>query len=123
MRRLAPLLLLSLCCALPLRAAPIDPADPEQAVLLLQEYLRIDTTNPPGHELATAQWVAQKLEAEGIAARIDTFEPGRANLLAVLKGSGARRPVVLASHMDVVPADPTRWSVPPFSGTRQNGFL
>src|SRR6185503_4327698 len=47
----------------------------------------------------------------------------RANLLATLKGSGMKRPLVLLNHMDVVPADPTRWSVPPFSGMLKDGEI
>ena len=63
------------------------------------------------------------LEKEGIEARIDEFAPGRANVIAILKGSGARKPVVLTNHMDVVPADPKRWSVPPFSGLEKDGAI
>jgi acetylornithine deacetylase/succinyl-diaminopimelate desuccinylase-like protein len=54
---------------------------------------------------------------------LDEFAPGRANLLASLKGSGKRRPLILANHMDVVPADPSRWSVAPFSGLLKDGLV
>jgi acetylornithine deacetylase/succinyl-diaminopimelate desuccinylase-like protein len=43
--------------------------------------------------------------------------------MAVLKGSGKGRPIVLMNHMDVVPADPSRWSVPPFAGAQKDGRL
>src|SRR5262249_53079845 len=45
------------------------------------------------------------------------------NVFARLKGSGAKRPLILANHLDVVPADPARWSVPPFSGLLKDGVL
>ncbi|HEU5322315.1 MAG TPA: peptidase M20, partial [Methylomirabilota bacterium] len=74
------------------------------AVDLLREYLQIDTTVPPGNELRAALFYQRLLEREGITAEVDEFTPGRANLMAVLPGSGARKPLILMNHMDVVPA-------------------
>ncbi len=93
------------------------------AVDLLRQYLRIDTTNPPGNELKTALFLKGVLEKEGIPVEIDEFAPGRANLLATLKGDGSRRPLLVANHMDVVPADASRWSVSPFSAEVKNGSI
>ena len=93
------------------------------AVDLLRQYLQIDTTVPPGNELRGARFYQEVLEREGIPVEIDEFAPGRANLLAVLKGSGSRRPLILMNHMDVVPADPARWSVPPFAGVLKDGMI
>ena len=95
----------------------------DMAVDLLRKYIQIDTTNPPGNELKAALFLKEVLDREGIPAEIDEFAPGRANLLATLKGSGKKRPLLLASHSDVVPADPSRWSVPPFSGEVKNGTI
>ncbi len=95
----------------------------DMAVDLLRRYLQIDTTNPPGHELAAAEFLRDVLAREGISAEIDAFAPGRANLIATLPGTGAARPLVLAGHMDVVPADPSRWSVPPFAGVVKDGLV
>jgi acetylornithine deacetylase/succinyl-diaminopimelate desuccinylase-like protein len=95
----------------------------DMAVDLLREYLQIDTTVPPGNELRGALFYKRLLEAEGIAAQVDEFAPGRANLMAVLAGNGARRPLILMNHIDVVPADPRRWSVPPFSGLLKDGMI
>jgi acetylornithine deacetylase/succinyl-diaminopimelate desuccinylase-like protein len=110
-----------------LLAAPGGPkADPDYealAVDLLQRYLQIDTTVPPGNELKGALFFKEILEREGLAVEIDEFAPGRANLLATLPGTGKLRPLVLANHMDVVPADPARWKVAPFSGARQDGRI
>jgi acetylornithine deacetylase/succinyl-diaminopimelate desuccinylase-like protein len=73
------------------------PASYEQmAVDLLRQYLQVDTTNPPGNELKAARFYKEILDREGIPAEIDEFAPGRANLLATLKGSGARRALILA---------------------------
>src|SRR5262249_19603026 len=58
-----------------------------------------------------------------IPADIDEFAPGRANLIATLKGRGTRRALILANHMDVVPADASRWSVAPFAGVAREGLI
>ena len=104
---------------------PTEPpsAYEDMAVDLLRKYLRIDSTNPPGNELKAASFLKEILEREGIPVEIDEFAPGRANLLATLRGSGKRRPLLLASHTDVVPADVSRWSVPPFSGEVKDGSI
>lgn len=99
------------------------PSYEDMAVALLREYLQIDTTVPPGNELRGALFYKRLLEREGIATQVDEFAPGRANLMAVLPGSGARRPLILMNHMDVVPADPRRWTVPPFSGLLKDGMI
>jgi acetylornithine deacetylase/succinyl-diaminopimelate desuccinylase-like protein len=95
----------------------------DMAVDLLQRYLQVDTTNPPGHELRAARFYKEILDREGIPSEIDEFEPGRANILATLEGSGASRALILANHMDVVPAELARWSVAPFAGVVKNGML
>ena len=95
----------------------------DQAVELLRRYLQIDTTVPPGNELRGALFFKEVLDREGIPAEVDEFAPGRANLLATLQGSGRKRPLILMNHMDVVPADPARWSVPPFSGAIKDGLI
>jgi acetylornithine deacetylase/succinyl-diaminopimelate desuccinylase-like protein len=96
----------------------------DETVRALREYLAINTTNPPGNELATAKWLQAFLAKEGIQAEIlDTAElgPGRANLYARLKGDGSKKAVALVHHMDVVPADPAAWKYPPFSGALEAG--
>jgi acetylornithine deacetylase/succinyl-diaminopimelate desuccinylase-like protein len=115
--------MLSPVLALALLAAPGPGPWGDLAVELLTRYLQVDTTNPPGNEMRGALFLKDALEKEGIAATIDEFAPGRANLVAVLPGSGKKRPIVLMNHMDVVPADPARWSVPPFSGAVKDGRL
>lgn len=128
MRPLAPALALLLAVSVPSpsppSSAPLESeAYSEMAVELLRSYLRIDTTVPPGHELKAALFYKEILDREGIPAEVDEFAPGRANILATLKGSGVKGPLVLLNHMDVVPADPSRWSVPPFSGLLKDGMV
>jgi acetylornithine deacetylase/succinyl-diaminopimelate desuccinylase-like protein len=117
----------ALLTVLLLVAPPASPAaaDPwgDLAVELLTQYLRIDTTGPPGNELESARFLKDVLAREGIDARIDEFTPGRANLIATLRGNGQARPLILMNHMDVVPAEPARWSVPPFAGVQKDGRL
>jgi acetylornithine deacetylase/succinyl-diaminopimelate desuccinylase-like protein len=92
----------------------------------LSEYLRINTTNPPGNELATARWLKKVLAREGIEGQIlDTMElgPGRANFYARLPGSGGGKAIALVHHMDVVVASREHWSVDPFSGITKDGYV
>lgn len=94
-----------------------------EAVELLQELIRFDTTNPPGNERTIAVYLQKLLEADGIETKVLDVAPGRANLYARIKGDGSRRPLILLSHTDVVMAEPARWSVPPFSGEIRDGFV
>ena len=107
-------------------ATPDWAAVTQEAVALLSEYIRINTSNPPGNELAGAQFLKRVLAREGIEAQIlDTAElgPGRANFYARLKGHGGKRAVALVHHIDVVPADPRYWSVDPFAGVVKDGYV
>jgi acetylornithine deacetylase/succinyl-diaminopimelate desuccinylase-like protein len=98
----------------------------KEATSRLSEYLRINTSNPPGNELAAARWLEEVLAREGIESQIlDTTElgPGRANFYARLKGNGSGKAIALVHHMDVVPADPKFWTVDPFSGAVKDGAV
>jgi acetylornithine deacetylase/succinyl-diaminopimelate desuccinylase-like protein len=93
---------------------------------ILADYLRVNTTNPPGNELAGARFLKAILGREGIEARIlDTTElgSGRANLYARLKGNGSKKAIALVHHIDVVPAAAAYWSVDPYSGVVKDGYL
>ena len=92
----------------------------------LTNYLRVNTTNPPGNELAAARFLKAILDREGIEAQIlDTVElgPNRANLYARLRGNGSKKAIALVHHMDVVPASPASWSVDPFSAVIKDGYI
>ena len=99
------------------RDAELIAAVAAKAPGLLADYIAVDTTNPPGNEIAGARFIASVLEAEGIETRIFESEPGRGNLYARLKGNGSKRPLILLSHIDVVPVDRKRWSHQPYGGT------
>lgn len=89
----------------------------------LSTLLRFDTTNPPGNETPAAQWIAEVLAHEGIESEILESEPGRGTLIARLRAEGpvAGEPLLLMGHIDVVPADPSEWRYPPFSGAVVDG--
>src|SRR5258706_7775892 len=93
------------------------------AVDWMQQYLRINTTNPPGNEDQAALWYKKILDQEGIENQMLPYAPHRANLWARIKGTGAKRPVILLNHMDVVSSDSRRWRVPPFSAEIVDGAI
>jgi acetylornithine deacetylase/succinyl-diaminopimelate desuccinylase-like protein len=95
------------------------------AVTWMQQYLRIDTTNPPGHEMRAVSFYKRILDAEGIENTSFEYSPGRGDLWARLPHTteSAERPIILLNHMDVVTSDPTHWKFPPFSGEIKDGWL
>ncbi|MGA8201417.1 MAG: M20/M25/M40 family metallo-hydrolase [Candidatus Sulfotelmatobacter sp.] len=95
------------------------------ALTWMQEYLRIDTTNPPGHEMRAVSFYKNILDQEGIENRVFEYAPGRGDLWARLPHTTvqAKRPIILLNHMDVVTSDPAHWKVPPFSGEIKDGWL
>jgi len=102
--------------------AAVKAALPE-ALAHLRAYLAIDTTNPPGNERRGADFFKAIFDREGIACEVLDQGHGRANVLARLPGTGGKRPLVLLNHLDVVPADASCWSVPPFSGELKDGYV
>jgi acetylornithine deacetylase/succinyl-diaminopimelate desuccinylase-like protein len=88
----------------------------EEVTDLLSRLIRIDTTNPPGNETAAAELLRDYLESHGVACELYARVPERANLVARIPGTGAGPTLLLLSHTDVVLADASEWSVPPFSG-------
>jgi acetylornithine deacetylase/succinyl-diaminopimelate desuccinylase-like protein len=114
----------------PATASGLIPADRLQqysdlAVSWMQEYLRIDTTNPPGHEMRAVAFYKKILDQEGIENRVFEYTPGRGDLWARLPRTTAQseRPLILLNHMDVVTSDASHWKVPPFSGEIKDGCL
>jgi len=88
-----------------------------------QELVRLDTSNPPGNEVAVTDYLKQVLEKEGIPVQIFAREPNRPNLVARLKGNGKQQPILFMGHTDVVTVDPKKWTFPPFSATRDGGYV
>jgi len=95
----------------------------DMAVELMQQYLRINTSNPPGNEIEAARFFKKIFDQHGIENEIFEYKPGRANIIARLKGNGSKRPIILLSHTDVVTAEPAAWEVDPFSGVIKNDAI
>jgi len=96
-----------------------------EATAFLSKYVQVDTTNPPGtNEQAAARFLKEKFLADGIAATTWEPAPGRGIVAARLHGTGSqKKAIMLLSHMDVVPANPRDWEVPPFSGEVKDGKI
>ena len=88
-----------------------------------QSLIRAETTDPPGNERPAAEYVKQVLEREGIATKVFELEPNRLNIVARLKGDGSKRPLLIMGHTDTVNVDPAKWTFPPFSATRDGGYI
>lgn len=99
-----------------------DEAMKTEAVKLLQEYVRIDTANPPGHTAPAIAFLARILSCEGIPVTITGADPERPILVARLTGRSSEGALALHNHADVVPVDdPTKWKKPPFAAERGDG--
>ena len=94
-----------------------------ETVLQLQAIIRYDTTNPPGNELPLARYLDTTLSNEGIETRLLEPSKNRAQLIARIRGSGTKRPVMLLAHMDVVGVERERWTFDPFAGEVADGYL
>jgi acetylornithine deacetylase/succinyl-diaminopimelate desuccinylase-like protein len=110
--------------ALIAQTSPVDwPAVERETLEHFQAVLRFDTSDPPGNERPAAEYLKQVLEREGIATKVFELEPNRLNVVARLKGNGSKRPLLIMGHTDVVNVDPAKWTFPPFSATRNGGYV
>lgn len=82
----------------------------------LQELIQIDTTNPPGNEIEAAEYLAGILRDADYTPIVLESKPKRGTLVARLTGTGEKAPLLLMSHIDVVPAESEHWTHPPFGG-------
>jgi len=99
---------------------------PQEAVAWLEGLVRINTTNPPGNELAAANYIAAILEKEGIPHEVIEITPGRGIVVGRLNASvmpDASRSLLLLAHLDVVGVTREKWTVDPFAAVTQNGYL
>jgi acetylornithine deacetylase/succinyl-diaminopimelate desuccinylase-like protein len=95
----------------------------DEAMRHFQALVQIDSSDPPGNETHVAEYVKKTLEAEGISVILAAQDPARANIIARLKGNGTKKPLLIMGHSDVVRVDPAKWTFPPFSATRQGGYV
>src|SRR6516162_2098937 len=126
MRTLILLLCISALVSAALRAQSQQPdwkAFDEETMRHFQALVRFDTTDPPGNEKPAADYLKQVLDKEGIPAKVFALEPNRPNVVARIKGSGKKRPLLVMGHTDTVNVDPKKWTFPPFSAARDKGYI
>jgi acetylornithine deacetylase/succinyl-diaminopimelate desuccinylase-like protein len=95
----------------------------DEVTELLQELIRIDTTNPPGNETAAAEVLQAYLEDSGAEVELYARIPERANLVARIPGRGDGPTLLFLSHTDVVLADAAEWTADPFGGELRSGEI
>lgn len=94
-----------------------------EALAHFQSVVRIDSSDPPGNETPVVNYLRGVLDREGIPYKVLALEPGRANLVARLKGSGRKRPILILGHTDTVSVQREKWPVDPFGAARKDGFI
>jgi len=109
-------------------AQPATTLAPHQQLMreIYQELVEINTTNSVGDNTRAAEAMAKRLIAAGFPAadvQVLTPVPRKGNLVARLRGSGARRPLLLLAHLDVVEANREDWSFDPFKLLEQDGYF
>ena len=92
----------------------------EEAMRNYQSLVQIDST---ATEARVAEFVKKTLEAEGIPVTVVSKDPARPNVIARIKGNGSKKPFLIMGHSDTVKVDPSKWTFPPFSATRNGGFV
>jgi acetylornithine deacetylase/succinyl-diaminopimelate desuccinylase-like protein len=106
------------------QSAMLPPAKAaEETAGFLKDLIRIDTQDMPGNESKVATYLAAIFKREGIAYEILEPVPGRASIVARLKGNGSQKPVLMLAHEDVVPVDRAHWSVDPFAAEVKDGTM
>ena len=123
MRRLVVLLIALLSFTTAAAQSPDWTAVDAEALKTLQSYIRINTSVPPGDVTKAADLLVGILEREGIPVKRFESGPGRSIVMARLKGTGPAKPILLLHHMDVVPADASRWASDPFGGEIADGRI
>ncbi|HEU4401812.1 MAG TPA: M20/M25/M40 family metallo-hydrolase [Candidatus Polarisedimenticolia bacterium] len=110
-------------------AAAGQPAQPDfaraaaEGLENLKALLRLDTSNPPGNELRVTAYLEAQLRQAGLEPQVFESAPGRGSLMVRYRGGGTARPLLIMSHIDVVPVERALWSVPPFDAVEKEGFL
>jgi acetylornithine deacetylase/succinyl-diaminopimelate desuccinylase-like protein len=109
---------------LPRGAAPQTPNWDALRAEVLQHYrslVQLDTTS--GHETRAVEYLKKVLEGEGIPTQTFALNPARANLVARLKGTGSKRPLLILAHTDVVGVAREKWPVDPFGAVLKDGYV
>jgi acetylornithine deacetylase/succinyl-diaminopimelate desuccinylase-like protein len=93
---------------------------------IYKELVEINTTDSVGDTVKSAEAMAARLRAGGIPAadiRVISSGPRKGNMVARLRGAGARKPILLIAHMDVVEAKREDWAFDPFKLQEVDGFF
>jgi acetylornithine deacetylase/succinyl-diaminopimelate desuccinylase-like protein len=127
-RSLVPSLAALAMASLATTAAPADTLSPRQqrAVDIYKELVEINTVTETGDTARAADAMAARLRAAGFAdADVQVFKPAprKGNLVARLHGTGARKPILLLAHIDVVEAKPEDWTTDPFKLVEKDGYF
>jgi acetylornithine deacetylase/succinyl-diaminopimelate desuccinylase-like protein len=115
-----------LCLVVAAPSADAATARQQLALDIYKELVEINTVTATGDTLRAAEAMAARLRAGGFdAADVKVLSPAprKGNLVARLRGTGARKPILLLAHIDVVPANPTDWTVDPFKLTEKDGYF
>ncbi len=119
-------LFLAQICAPFSAAAQVISPNQQQARDIYKELVEINTVTPTGDTAKAAEAMAARLRAAGFAgADVQVFNPAprKGNLVARLHGTGARKPILLMAHLDVVEARREDWSVDPFKLLEKDGYF
>ena len=109
---------LIVCCLLPAS----EPSNPTAD--LLEEILKVNTSNPPGNEGSLDELLASKFRPLGFEIDvIPTPQGGKSHFIARLKGDGTKKPILVAAHADTVGIEREKWSVDPYSGAVKDGYI
>ena len=102
----------------------ISDDETHELVELLRALIRLKSVNPPGDEILVANFLEEVFASDGIASTVVEPFPGRGSIVARLRGDGTGGdPLLLLSHLDVVPAEPAGWSHDPFAGDLADGYV
>ena len=107
----------------PLAAATLLAQTNNEALQYFTEMVKIDTSFPPGNETKLAKYLADILQKEGIPSQLSGENPDRLSLIARLKGTGAKKPILIMGHTDVVPVQKDRWTEDPFGAKIVDGYM
>lgn len=102
----------------------VSATHPREAVDLAQALIRQDTSNPPGNETRAAKALHEWLTRRGVSSQLVGGDPSRMGVIARVAGASGDTPTIaLCGHLDVVPADPSGWTSPPFAAEIHDGWL
>ncbi len=99
----------------------------DRLVKLTQKLLQFDSVNPPGNELAVAQFIEKDMRSLGLEVKMVSYVRNRPNVIATLRGSlprkeAARKAILITPHIDTVPFG-SGWKFNPIGGEISKGRI